>query len=100
MILKLATPGNIEKIIVDTCHFKGNYPDSCSVEACMSYNDASVINNEVEWKTLLPSQKLSADNEHEFIKQMQNGSTYSHVRLNIFPDGGISRLRLFGKRKK
>ena len=100
VILKLATPGNIEKIIVDTCHFKGNYPDTCSVEACMSYEDTAVVNDKVEWKTILPQQKLSADKEHEFIKEVENKATYSHVRLNIFPDGGISRLRLFGKKKK
>ena len=100
VILKMAIPGSIEKIIVDTCHFKGNYPDTCSIEACMSYDDVAVINNEVEWKTILPQQKLSADKEHEFIKELQQKATYSHVRLNIFPDGGISRLRLFGKKKK
>jgi len=100
VILKLATAGNIEKIIVDTCHFKGNYPDSCSIEACMSNNDEAVLTDAQEWKAILPAQKLSADNEHEYVNEIQNPGIYSHVRLNIFPDGGISRLRLFGKRKK
>lgn len=99
VILKLATPGNIERVIVDTCHFKGNYPDSCSVEACISNNDGDVINDKVQWQALLPLQKLSADNEHEFIKEIQQIPVLTHVRLNIFPDGGISRLRLFGKKK-
>lgn len=100
VILKLATPGNIEKIVVDTCHFKGNYPDTCSIEACMSYNDEDVLKDHTNWVTILPKQKLSADKEHEFVKELENKGTYSHVRLNIFPDGGISRLRLFGKIKK
>ena len=99
VILKLAIPGSIERIIVDTCHFKGNYPDSCSVEACTSNNDDDVINDKLQWQTLLPVQKLSADNEHEFIKEIQHIPVVTHVRLNIFPDGGISRLRLFGKKK-
>lgn len=99
VILKLATPGNIERVIVDTCHFKGNYPDSCSIEACISNNDGDVINDKVQWQALLPIQKLSADNEHEFIKEIQQIPVLTHVRLNIFPDGGISRLRLFGKKK-
>ena len=99
VILKLAIPGSIERIIVDTCHFKGNYPDSCSVEACTSNNDDDVINDKLQWQTLLPVQKLSADNEHEFIKEVQHIPVVTHVRLNIFPDGGISRLRLFGKKK-
>ena len=95
--LKLATPGIIEKIVVDTCHFKGNYPDTCSIEACMSYDDKAVLKDEVDWITILPAQKLSADKEHEFSRELTNHAAYSHVKLNIFPDGGISRLRLFGK---
>ena len=99
VILKLASPGIIERIVVDTCHFKGNYPDSCSIESCVSSNDEDVLNNKVEWKIILPAQKLSADHEHEFVKEINYADTVSYVRLNIFPDGGISRLRLFGKIK-
>ncbi len=99
VILKLAMPGTIERILVDTCHFKGNYPDSCSIEACMSKKDKPVVNDKVEWETILPKQKLGADAEHEFSKEIINKAVYSHVRLNIFPDGGIGRLRLFGKKK-
>jgi allantoicase len=96
-LLKLAKPGVIEKIIVDTCHFKGNYPDSCSIEACISDNEEDVIHDKIKWQTILPQQKLSADTEHKFSKEIATHSKISHVRLNIFPDGGISRLRLFGK---
>ena len=99
VILKLAHKGTIERIIVDTCHFKGNYPDSCSIEGCMSNSDAEVINDKVQWQILLPRQKLSADKVHEFVREVNAGNIFSHVRLNIFPDGGISRLRLFGKKK-
>jgi allantoicase len=95
VILKLAMPGIIEKIIVDTCHFKGNYPDRCSIEACFSESDESVLQNQVVWQLILPEQRLQADHEHEF--SINNHDKISHVRLNIFPDGGISRLRLFGK---
>jgi allantoicase len=100
VLVKLATPGAIERIVVDTCHFKGNYPDSCSIEGCMSNDDEAVIRDNVEWKIILPPQKLSADAEHEFKKEVIEPAIVSHVRLNIFPDGGISRLRLFGKKKK
>ncbi|MCF6129981.1 allantoicase [Flavobacterium sp. AS60] len=99
VIVKLAHKGTVERIIVDTCHFKGNYPDSCSIECCSSDNDEAVINNG-DWQTLLPQQKLSADNEHEFVKEINAHQPITHVRLNIFPDGGISRLRLFGKISK
>lgn len=99
VIVKLATPGSIERIVVDTGHFKGNYPDSCSIEGCMSSDDDLVLNDKQEWEPILPAQKLSADSEHEFIKEIIGKSIYTHIRLNIFPDGGISRLRIFGKKK-
>ena len=96
VIVKLAVPGVIERIVADTCHFKGNYPDSCLIEGCLSSNDEAVINDTVEWKTILPVTKLSADAEHEFTDI--EPQVVSHVKLTIFPDGGISRLRLFGKK--
>lgn len=96
VLLKLAHKGIVDKIVVDTCHFKGNYPDSCSIECCTSDNDETVI-TDGNWQPLLPQQKLSADNEHKFVDEIISHNAFTHVRLNIFPDGGISRLRLFGK---
>jgi allantoicase len=98
VIVKLATEGFIKNIVVDTAHFKGNYPDSCSIEGCVSSNDADVINDKAEWQMVLSSQKLCADFIHEFTSELMDKS-FTHVRLNIFPDGGISRLRLFGTKK-
>jgi allantoicase len=99
VILKLATAGTIEKALVDTCHFKGNYPDRCSIEACFANNDEDVLNDVVTWSSILNQQRLAADNEHLFDKEINDVGIVTHVRLNIFPDGGISRLRLFGKKK-
>lgn len=99
VILKLATAGTVERITVDTCHFKGNYPDSCSIEACIADNDDAVINEKASWQLLLPQQKLRADHIHEFKNEVNLIAGITHVRLNIFPDGGVSRLRLFGKKK-
>lgn len=97
VILKLAHRGIIERIIVDTCHFKGNYPDTCSIEACNSSDDNSVVGDKIKWETILPRQKLSADHQHEYKNEINRHIAITHVRLNIFPDGGVSRLRLFGK---
>ena len=94
VIIKLAKSGIIRRIIVDTCHFKGNFPDSCSIEGCSSLD--SSIDSELTWKTILPSQKLNADHIHVFVNELITHESITHVRLNIFPDGGISRLRLFG----
>ncbi len=97
VVLKLAHTGTIERIVVDTCHFKGNYPDTCSIEGCIAANDDEVINDKVSWQMILSAQKLSADKEHEFVKEINKHDAITHVRLNIFPDGGVSRLRLFGE---
>lgn len=96
VILKLATPGKIHKMLVDTIHFKGNYPDACSIEACYSSEDDLVVNDKVEWQTILQKQKLQSDSEHLFIDEILENDKISHIRLNIFPDGGVSRLRVFG----
>jgi len=100
VILKLAHTGTVERMVVDTCHFKGNYPDSCSIEGCVAAGDDDVINEKIAWQMILPAQKLSADAAHEFVKEICKHDAVTHVRLNIFPDGGISRLRLFGKIKR
>jgi len=98
-VLKLAHAGVIEKIIVDTAHFKGNYPDRCSLQATgAELSDDEAIAQAENWPVLLPEQKLEADLEHEFAAEIAPHDPVRFVRLNIFPDGGISRLRLFGRR--
>lgn len=98
VILKLATEGTLERIVIDTHHFKGNYPDSCSIEGCLSDDETALLDGSV-WQTILPQQKLNADAEHEFVNELITQATFSHVRLTIYPDGGVSRLCLFGKPK-
>lgn len=94
VVLKLGRPGTIEEIEVDTNHFKGNYPDRCSIEAC-SAHDAPT--SETAWSVILPEQKLSAHHQHRYNSEIQPHDAITHVRLNMFPDGGISRLRLRGR---
>jgi len=95
VIIKLGHLGQIEKAIVDTCHFKGNYPDSCSIEGCNV--SGTVLDADLRWKEILPKQKLNADFIHEFNSEIKVHEPITHIKLNIFPDGGISRLRLLGK---
>lgn len=97
VIVKLAHIGEIKSALVDTCHFKGNYPDTCSIEGiniCELNTDLS--SNDLIWTEVLPLTKLHADQEHFFENEILPTGPLSHIRLNIFPDGGISRLRLFG----
>jgi allantoicase len=99
VIIKLAHIGDIDKITVDTCHFKGNYPDSCLIEGCTISNgdEKKLTTGEAGWKTILPQTKLSADTEHFFEDEIVNKGPFTHARLTIFPDGGVSRLRLWGR---
>ncbi|MEH6826162.1 MAG: allantoicase [Motiliproteus sp.] len=98
VIVALGHPGEIERILVDTLHFKGNYPDSCSIQAALvkGGTDAQIEAQCLFWQELLPQQQLGMHQEHEFSQQIRALGPISHIRLNIFPDGGVSRLRLFG----
>jgi allantoicase len=87
-VIRLGTPGVIAKIEIDTNHFKGNYPDSASVEGRLA---------DGAWTELLAQTKLRAHHRHLFARQLRRQAPVSHVRLNIFPDGGISRLRVYGR---
>jgi allantoicase len=98
-IVELGASGTIERIEVDTAHFKGNYPDRCSIQAARVAGGTaqSIVTQSMFWPTLLPEQKLSADAIHSFTGEIAALGPVSHVRINIIPDGGLSRLRLWGK---
>ena len=97
VILRLGHQGLVNKISVDTKHFKGNYPDTCAIDACDSEDDKAVIAGDVVWKPLLERQKLEADQEHHFeANAIQKHKKITHIKLKIYPDGGVSRLRIIG----
>jgi allantoicase len=99
VIVRLGHPGTIEEVEVDTAHFRGNFPDRVSLQAAMAQRRASDASEaeSAKWPALLPEQPLRADAQHRFKKELANLGPVSHVRMNIHPDGGVSRLRLFGK---
>jgi allantoicase len=100
IIVRLGAAGLVERIVIDTCHFKGNYPDRASLQAGFveAATDEAVITQSMFWPELLAPQKLSADAIHEFTGEAVAGlGAVTHVKLNIFPDGGVSRLRIFGR---
>ncbi|MBL0039936.1 MAG: allantoicase [Xanthomonadales bacterium] len=98
-ILALGQPGVIEAIEVDTAHFKGNYPDRCSIQATNAAGGTaeSMVTQSMFWPVLLPEQKLQMDHQHHYRNDIVSHSPVTHVRFNIFPDGGVSRLRLRGR---
>ena len=98
-ILELGTSGVIDEVVVDTAHFKGNYPDRCSIQASpLAEGAPDAIAAAAEgWPVLLPEVKLHADHVHSFKGELAAIGPVRFVRLNIFPDGGVSRLRLIGR---
>lgn len=99
-IVKLGSIGSINKVLIDTHHFKGNFPDSFTLEGTMSDSEAC-ISGTASWQTIIPSSKLFAHREHLFIDEIiEPNVQFSHLRLNIFPDGGVSRMRAFGYRQE
>lgn len=97
-IIALGQAGTVEAIEIDTAYFKGNFPDKVSIQAVYAPDtpDATLVTQSMFWDTLLEPQALSADNVVTF-SDLKIDKPITHIRVNIFPDGGISRVRLFGK---
>jgi allantoicase len=93
VIVRLAHKGVIKKALIDTCHFKGNYPDTFILEGTNSATD-DLAN--ATWSAVIERTKLQADHEHPYEKEVRCAEPVTHVRLSIFPDGGVSRMRLWG----
>ncbi len=99
LILKLGHPGRIRRVEVDTAFFKGNYPSHCSLLGALIDETAEIdISPQAPyWRELLPRVALGPDQVQLFEQEVTGTSRISHVCFNIFPDGGVSRLRLFGE---
>ncbi|HEX7706477.1 MAG TPA: allantoicase [Thermoanaerobaculia bacterium] len=87
VVIRLATEGQVRRIEIDTNHFKGNYPDTASLEGSV---------DGLTWVELLPRTKLQPHTRHFFIDELLESGPLTHVRLNVYPDGGVSRLRVWG----
>ena len=103
ILIKLGAPGTVDVLEVDTNHFKGNYPDRCAVDA-IAAPDARITDliASPAWVPILPETKLRAHERH-FLPAISGGGAgtagpATHLRLSIFPDGGVSRLRAWGRR--
>ena len=98
VIIKLGTMGHLRRLEVDTSWFKGNFPESCSLESinATSLDAEALTDSSLAWKTVLPRTKLQAHTRHYFNTEVMDTGVVSHLRFNIFPDGGVSRLRVYG----
>lgn len=92
-VVRLGARGVVRGLDVDTAFFKGNFPEACAVDAC---DDAERIGDwdQASWREILPTSVLSGDTQNLF--EIGAGAPASHLRLRIFPDGGVARLRVYG----
>jgi allantoicase len=91
IIIKLGKPGTIKKVDVDTSHFNGNQPAMISIEGANSNSNKI---NQLKWQPLLSKKKTKANSHHYFT--VNSDKVFTHIKFNIFPDGGVARLRLYG----
>jgi allantoicase len=96
VILKLGHKGRISRVEVDTAFFRGNYPASCSLKGGCPDNNADLVSESETWAELLPPVALGPDQLHIFENQLRDTGDVTHVRLDIYPDGGVARIRLLG----
>jgi allantoicase len=98
IIIRLAQPGKIDKVDIDTHFFKGNYPAGCRLEGLYWPNaPAHMLAQWDDWHSISTDQALQADHSHILTTPDQPGP-YSHIRLSIWPCGGVSRLRVWGQK--
>ncbi len=95
-IVRLGVPGVVRGVVVDTAWFTGNYPpfaslDGASVEGYPSPDELAGA----QWEPLVERSPLAGDSRNPFA--VRTPGRFTHVRLNIFPDGGVARLRVHGE---
>jgi allantoicase len=101
-VTRLGIRGVIRRVELSTAHYKGNYPDTASIDAAVVPDDDRGVSADTatraiaDWKPVLPQTKLRADHPHVFEAELAAGIEATHIRLNIHPDGGVSRFRVFG----
>lgn len=97
-IIRLGSPGTIERVELDTDHYKGNAPGACMIEVCglLGASVEQLVDSALPWTTIVPETTLQPHGRHRWAVSTVIGAT--HLRLNIYPDGGVARLRAFGHR--
>jgi len=95
-IIRLGAAGRVRGVVVDTSFFRGNYPAECSIQGCEieGYPSTAEVLDRSDWKGVLPRVGLAGDTQNRFA--VDAPSRVTHLRFNIFPDGGVARLRTYG----
>ena len=92
-IIRLAAAGTIERLLIDTSHFKGNAPALCTVEGV--HAPGAAADALTGWRQLLAS-PLQAHTRHFFDDELRRIGPITHLRLSVYPCGGVARLRAWG----
>ncbi|KAL1924494.1 uncharacterized protein VTP21DRAFT_4148 [Calcarisporiella thermophila] len=96
VVIKLGAAGRLEKIELDTTHFDGSAPEFVQVEACNTPEHNPDLDVDVDWTIILPRIKVERGSKQTLLLS-KSDDIYSHVRLTIYPDGGIRRVRVLGR---
>lgn len=97
IIVKLGTPGMVRSLLLDTAHFRGNFPDQAQISGINYHGDDGPSPHDGTWRDLVRLTDCEADAEHVFQSLIQD-AVFTHIKLSIYPDGGVKRLRVFGVR--
>ncbi|PPQ89703.1 hypothetical protein CVT25_014104 [Psilocybe cyanescens] len=101
VVIQLGAPGELTEVELDTHHFLGNFPESCEIYALSTpdgdnWNEA--LADHSKWTMILPRTKLGPHRQHFFELDNVENRTYTHVKVIIFPDGGLKRIRIMGRK--
>jgi allantoicase len=95
VVVHLATSGLVDRVEVQTTHFLGNHPQTCTVETCDAPEAAGMPGDDAQWHEIVPWSALGPHARHVF--DVTTPRQASHLRLQIYPDGGVARLRAYGR---
>jgi allantoicase len=106
ILVRLGAAGSIGLVELDTNHFKGNFADRVALRGIHApgakITDLVAVGaygtSEASWVTILDETKMQASTRHFFRDEVKARGPFTHVRLDVYPDGGVSRLRLWGTR--
>ena len=102
VIIRLGDRGRIRRLVFDTRHFIGNFPQGVKVDGCDIQEGEELPESEdARWREVMGVERLGPDEQFEFGGERlrdQHGDTYTHVRMTMIPDGGVKRFRVFGTR--
>ena len=101
VVVRLGDRGKVRRVVVDTMHFRGNFPREVKVEGCDAVGEETINGKDKRWIEVVGVQKCEKDKQHEYgsgILMNAEGNAFTHMKMTIIPDGGVKRFRVFGIR--